>query len=172
MHIAIAQINPTIGDFKGNLQLILDNMRRARAGGAELLLFPELAICGYPPMDLVNNSDFLAQNLHVLDRVIAETGDEMAVVIGHLYDSPQPGIGKKQNVVSVLHHGRLIHTQAKTRLPTYDVFDEARYFQPATQRMPFNFRGLRIGIAICEDFWPLAGLNRSSEDSHRTGSGT
>jgi NAD+ synthase (glutamine-hydrolysing) len=153
MKVAVGQINTTIGDFAGNVEKIITCTRRAEQEGAELIVFPEMCICGYPPMDLLDYERFVQENLRAVRRLQRELPREVGVLVG--YVDKTKGVGGKalQNVVSVIHRGEIIHSQAKTLLPTYDVFDEARYFQPAAERRTFTFKGLRIGAAICEDIW-------------------
>lgn len=153
MRVAIGQINSTIGDFEGNIQKIISYVQEAKHGGAEIIVFPELAICGYPPMDLLEHPAFLQENLKALRHLQHNTPSEIAVVVG--YVDKNPGLSGKsiQNCAAVIYNGEVIHRQAKTLLPTYDVFDEARYFEPAGKRTVFKFKGLQIGIAICEDMW-------------------
>jgi len=153
VRIAIAQCNPTIGDFNGNRVRVLNCAHQARDHGAELVLFPELAICGYPPMDLLDQRTFLEENRRALRALQHELPPEIAVVVGAVDANRLPTGKPLQNVAVVMHQGRVLHTQAKTLLPTYDVFDEARYFEPASERVPFELHGVRIGIAICEDIW-------------------
>ncbi len=153
LRVAIAQCNPTIGDFAGNRARILNATRQARDHDAELVVFPELAVCGYPPMDLLDQRTFLEENQRSLRCLQRELPEDTAVAIGFV-DANREADGKPlQNTVAVLHDGRVIHTQAKTLLPTYDVFDEARYFEPALARQPFTLHGVSVGIAICEDIW-------------------
>jgi NAD+ synthase (glutamine-hydrolysing) len=153
MKIAVAQINTTIGDYRGNVEKILSFAERAKKKGVELLVFPEMCICGYPPMDLLDFDRFVQENRRALRRLQHELPAGPAVVVGYV-DKTRGVAGKGlQNVVSVLRDGELIHSQAKTLLPTYDVFDEARYFEPAASRGICEIDGLRIGIAVCEDLW-------------------
>ncbi len=162
MKVACAQINPTIGDFAGNCDKVLSYTRRAHEAGCELAVFPELCLCGYPPMDLLEHESFIEENLKTLRRVQAEAPAGIGVVVGHV-DRNRSRPGKALfNAASLILDGKVIHTQAKTLLPTYDVFDEARWFEPASERTVVSFAGERIGIAICEDLWwedePAPGL--------------
>ncbi len=153
MRIAIAQCNPIIGAFDGNRRRILNAARQARDYGAELVLFPELAVCGYPPMDLLDQRTFVEANQKSVRMLQHELPADLAVVVGYVETNLAVSGKPLQNVAAVLHQGRVLHLQAKTLLPTYDVFDEARYFEPAAVRTPFELHGVRLGIAICEDIW-------------------
>jgi NAD+ synthase (glutamine-hydrolysing) len=153
LRIAIGQINPVIGDFRGNVDKILEYAARARELGAELAVFPEMCICGYPPMDLVEHASFVEAGLQELRRLQQACPRGLGVVAGYV-DRNRAQSGKALvNAVSLLADGKLIATRTKTLLPSYDVFDEARYFQPAASREVIPFRGERLGIAICEDMW-------------------
>ncbi len=153
MKTAIAQINTTIGDFSGNALRILEFATRARSLGAQMVIFPELAICGYPPMDLLDHDTFVEENLRSLRHLQRDLPPDLAVVVGYV-DRSRGGAGKSlQNVVAVVRDGRLYARQAKRLLPTYDVFDEARYFEPGDRSQCFVVDDIRIGIAICEDIW-------------------
>ena len=153
MKVACAQINPTIGDFDGNCDKVLSYARRARDAGCQLAVFPELCLCGYPPMDLLEHDSFVEENLKALRRVQGAAPAGMGIVVGHV-DRNRSRPGKALlNAASLIADGKIIHTQAKTLLPTYDVFDEARWFEPASERTVVAFGGERIGIAICEDLW-------------------
>ncbi|MGA2612975.1 MAG: NAD+ synthase [Spirochaetia bacterium] len=153
MKIACGQINPTIGDFHGNLEKVLSFSRRAREAGCSLAVFPEMCLCGYPPMDLLEQDSFVEENLKTLRRVQSDAPTGIGIVVGYVdRNRGRPGKGLL-NVASLISDGKVIHTQAKTLLPTYDVFDEARWFEPADRRSVVGFGGERIGIAICEDLW-------------------
>ena len=152
MKIALGQINPTVGDFSGNAQKIVDFSRRAKAVGAGLILFPELSVCGYPPRDLVERSSFVAKNRETVDRIAAET-DGIAVICG-LVTPAQAETGKSvMNSAALLRDGKLAFLQSKMLLPTYDVFDEMRNFAPARAQELFDFCGNRMALTICEDAW-------------------
>ena len=153
MRIAIGQINFTIGDFSGNTDKILDYVRRARGQGAELILFPELAVCGYPPMDLLDQDRFAELNIRGVRILQRELPHDTAVGVGFVNRSPYPQGKSLVNEYAILHGGRIAFEQIKTLLPTYDVFDEARNFESAREWSVFEYRGERIGVAICEDVW-------------------
>ena len=155
MRVAIAQLNTTIGDFAGNLAKIRACARRSRQEGADLLLLPELALSGYPPMDLLERASFLRDQQAALEqlRTLSAELTGLAIVTGAIVPSPAGGRKRIASAAVSLLDGEIAHVQAKTLLPTYDVFDEARYFQPATSREPWSFHGRRIGLAICEDVW-------------------
>jgi NAD+ synthase (glutamine-hydrolysing) len=153
MRIAIAQINSTIGDFSGNRKKILDYTRRAAEQGAELALFPELAVCGYPPMDLLDQDRFVEMNIRTLRTLQRELPPGIAVGLGFVNRNPWPRGKSLVNEYGVILGGALAFEQINTLLPTYDVFDEARNFEPAREWPVFEFRGERIGFAVCEDVW-------------------
>jgi NAD+ synthase (glutamine-hydrolysing) len=151
--IALGQINTTIGDFTGNTHTIQNAATRARREGAELIVFPELSLCGYPPMDLLDDPSFVDQTIIALDHLQKTLPPDIAVVVGYV-DRTQGSAEKAlQNVAAVVLNGKVVFRQAKRLLPTYDVFDEARYFQPGSGSAVWEYRGYRIGIAICEDIW-------------------
>jgi NAD+ synthetase len=148
VRVAIAQINPTVGDIAGNVERIASCAQRARAAGAAVLVTPELAICGYPPEDLLLRLDFYA----ACERGLAELAARvhgLALVVGH----PREAGGRRYNAASVLLDGAVLATYHKRNLPNYTVFDEARYFEPGTEPCVFAHRGVRFGINICEDVW-------------------
>jgi NAD+ synthase (glutamine-hydrolysing) len=151
MKIGFAQINPTVGDLRGNCELITRAYERLAAAGAELVLTPELAITGYPPQDLVLKSRFVPENLAIVDKLHAHVG-ETALLVGFV--DRNEGRGKPfRNAAALLERGKPIRKTYKSLLPTYDVFDEERYFQPATRVEPFDVKGRKIGVTICEDIW-------------------
>jgi NAD+ synthase (glutamine-hydrolysing) len=154
MRIAIAQINSTIGDFSGNRERIIRFARRARdETGAELVLFPELAVCGYPPMDLLDQDCFTELNLRTLHILQRQLPPDIAVGLGYVGRNPYSGGKALVNLYGIILGGKLVFEQIKTLLPTYDVFDEARNFECAQAWSAFEWKGERIGIAICEDVW-------------------
>ncbi|MBV9144307.1 MAG: NAD+ synthase [Acidobacteria bacterium] len=152
MKIALGQINPTIGDFCGNAEKIIDYIARAKQQNADLILFPELAICGYPPRDLVEKPSFVTGNGETLQR-IAKEARGISAVCG-LVTPTQSETGKSvMNSAAVVRDGRVQFLQSKMLLPTYDVFDEDRYFSPARKQEVFSLDGSRIALTICEDAW-------------------
>jgi NAD+ synthase (glutamine-hydrolysing) len=151
MKIGFAQINPTVGDLRGNCELIISSYERLAAAGAELVLTPELAITGYPPQDLVFKSRFVPENLTALEKLHSRVGDT-ALLVGFV--DRNHGRGKPfHNAAALLERGKPIRKTYKSLLPTYDVFDEDRYFEPATRVEPFEVQGKKIGVTICEDIW-------------------
>ncbi|MCL2293886.1 MAG: NAD+ synthase [Spirochaetes bacterium] len=159
MKIAISQINTIVGDFSGNREKILEYTNRALNNGADVVVFPELALCGYPLHDLLDQDIFYEKTNESLNWLQENIPDNIAVLVGHvsknIHHNTQ-GQKKYNNSVSVILRQEIVFSQAKETLPLYDVFDETRYFQPATSRNIFEFKGLKIGIAICEDAtWTL-----------------
>jgi NAD+ synthase/NAD+ synthase (glutamine-hydrolysing) len=154
MRIALAQINTTVGDLDGNSAKILDFARHAERAGAEVVAFPELALTGYPPRDLVEKHSFLDRTAVALRRIAQESSNlDLTLIIGYVARSPENSAIKAQNAAAVIESGQIVFDQRKMLLPTYDVFDEARYFQPAAHQSICTIRGSRVALAICEDFW-------------------
>lgn len=154
MRIALAQINNTLGDLTGNATKILDFSRRAADGGADVVVFPELALTGYPPRDLVEKDSFLDRTADALQRIASESaGSKITIVVGYVAHSPKNSAIKAQNAAAVIQGGRIVFDQRKMLLPTYDVFDEARYFQPADSQSLVTICGKKVALAICEDAW-------------------
>ena len=151
MKIALAQFNPIIGDFEGNSARILQIASEAKSSGADLAVFPELCLCGYPPQDLVERRAFIERNqteLASLARKIA-----LPSIVGYVGKN-QDNTGKPvTNSAALIGEGKILFEQRKMLLPTYDVFDEARYFQPAVAQQVFALGSEKLGITICEDFW-------------------
>src|SRR6266704_3320845 len=151
MKIGFAQIDTTVGDLSGNCELIIRAYEHLAAAGAELVLTPELAITGYPPQDLVFKSRFVPENLAVLERLHSRVGSA-ALLVGFV--DRNAGKGKPfHNAAALLEAGKPIRKAHKSLLPTYDVFDEDRYFEPAGCVEPFDLGGKKLGVTICEDIW-------------------
>ncbi len=159
MKIGFAQINTTVGDFAGNCARILASYRELDAAGAGIVLTPELAITGYPPQDLLFKSRFVPENLAALDRLRGEIRSA-ALVVGFI-DANRSESGRHfHNAAAVLESGREPRIIHKSLLPTYDVFDEARYFEPASAVSPVIIQGRSFGVTICEDIWTREFLPR------------
>jgi NAD+ synthetase len=165
MRVALAQLDPRVADLAGNAARIEAAYARAVTAGAELVVFPELALIGYPPLDLLGRDDFVSRAARALEALAARLGPIPALV-GCVWPTPDRGGRPVQNVAALLAGGRICGTQAKTRLPTYDVFDEDRYFEPARERRPIVLAGRRVGITVCEDIWdgPHEGRRRYRVD--------
>jgi len=153
--IALAQINPTVGDFSGNLAKIAEFVERANLAGAELVMFPELAVCGYPPADLLEKDAFLKKAQETLAEIAKLTVGvgRPAVLVGCALASGKE-VGKRaKNVAVLMDGGKVVFEQQKMLLPFYDVFDEQRYFEAGEAQSLFILRGTPIAITICEDAW-------------------
>lgn len=155
MKLALAQINPTVGDFPGNIRKIVDTTRAADDCGADLVIFPELAICGYFPADLLEKRSFLERTQDALHRVAeqATEGRRISVLCGCVTAAAEATGKRVMNSAALLRRGRIDFVQSKMLLPYYDVFDEQRYFAPAASQSVFELVGERLGITICEDAW-------------------
>ena len=154
MKIALAQINPTIGDFDGNAQKILEFSGRAEQGGADLVLFPELAVCGYPPADLLEKPSFVARAGQVVEQLAACTAHSRTAILCGYVTPAHHGTGKRvMNSAALLRNGHIEFVQSKMLLPFYDVFDEQRYFAPAPKQRLFPLAGRQVALTICEDAW-------------------
>jgi len=151
IRVGIAQINSTVGDLSGNTRKIIESIDQAKSLGVDLLTFPELAITGYPPEDLLLKPQFIKQNRESLNRIIEHCSD-IAVVVGFV-DSD----GDIYNAAAVLYDKKLVGVYHKFYLPNYGVFDENRYFQAGRECPVFIIYGIGIGITICEDMWYEAG---------------
>jgi len=162
MKIGFAQINPTVGDLRGNFEKIASAYDQLARAGADIVIAPELAVSGYPPQDLVFKSRFVPENLAVLDQ-LQKRLNEPALLVGFV--DRNEGRGKPfHNAAALLQAREPLQKTHKSLLPTYDVFDEDRYFEPAREIAPLNFRGHRIGVTICEDIWTERYLPRPFYD--------
>ncbi len=151
LRIGMAQINTTVGDFAGNTRKILKAISEARSLGIDLITFPELAICGYPPEDLLLKAQFIEENLRSLDKVVASSSG-LTIVVGFVDTK-----GDIYNAAAVIHDGKLAGVYHKIYLPNYGVFDENRYFQAGKECPIYTIAGVGVGINICEDIWYEAG---------------
>jgi NAD+ synthetase len=152
MRLGLLQLNATIGAYEKNRARIEEGYREAVSRGAELVLAPELALCGYPPRDLLLRDDFIQRGLDTLAQLAATVGD-VPLIVGYVdRNDTRPG-RMLRNAAAVLHQGKIMQRVAKCLLPTYDVFDEDRYFEPAEKVAPVELLGRRIALTICEDIW-------------------
>ncbi len=154
MNIFLAQQNYHIGNFESNTRKIIDAIREARARGGDLIVFSELAVCGYPPRDFLEFDDFIEQSLLAIDK-IREEADSIGVIIGAPSRNPQIEGKDLFNSAYLLYEKKIAGIAHKTLLPTYDIFDEYRYFEPAYEWNVIPFKGLRLAITICEDIWNI-----------------
>lgn len=152
MRLALAQIDTTVGDFDHNVDAILKAAREARTRGARLVLTPELSVCGYPPRDFLEMPAFHEAAERAVERLVREAPPEVAILAGTIEPHEGPG-GAVYNGAVLIREGRIVARARKCLLPTYDVFDEARWFEPATEPLLVELDGVRIGVTICEDLW-------------------
>jgi NAD+ synthase (glutamine-hydrolysing) len=153
VRIALLQINPTAGDIAGNSRLVVDGVKRARDENADLVVTPELALMGYLPRDLLMSGGFVRKSCEELSRIAGELKDAPAALIGVATPSPSDMGRPLYNSAVLIHGGQVGPAFHKTLLPTYDVFDEDRYFEPAREPGVLESNGWRLGISICEDVW-------------------
>lgn len=152
MKIALVQINPVIGDFAHQCRSILSYAREAKNRGCDLVIFPEMAVCGYPPRDLLEQKAFIHANQKAMEHLV-NTIAGIGVVAGYVAPNPN-GMGKALfNAAVLFEDGRVLYRINKQLLPTYDVFDEHRHFEPGQPSLPFLYKGHRLGLTICEDVW-------------------
>ncbi len=168
LRIALAQINPLVGDVRGNTNLVLEAWREAAKQGADLVVFPELALSGYPPEDLLLKAEFVAANVDAVERTAAEGPGGTVAVVGFVahdgvaaddreWDFTVPARNDLHDSVAVLADGQVIGVYHKGRLPTYGVFDEARWFRAGYEPLVVNLAGVALGVTICEDIWTPKG---------------
>lgn len=148
MYIALAQVNPIVGDLHYNSDKILVCTEKARSAGAELVIFPELTLTGYPPRDLLFCNKFLNAVDAGVEKLLPASRD-----IGILIGAPHRDTGRLYNTALLLYGGKVAGKQYKSLIPFYDVFDEQRYFTPARERNCIDFKGLKLGVTVCEDIW-------------------
>jgi NAD+ synthetase len=152
MKIAIVQINPTIGAFQHNAKKIISRAAAARDQGCDLVIFSELAIPGYPPRDLLDKPQFIRAGQNCLDKLVAQI-QGIGVIVGCVTENSAPGGKPLFNTAVLFEDGRVLRQVHKQLLPTYDVFDERRHFEPGLPGEPFPYKGHRLGLTICEDMW-------------------
>ncbi len=157
LRIAVAQFNATVGDLTGNVERIIECASQARDRGAQLLLTPELALCGYPPEDLLLRPDFYRACKRALDDLAGRV-EGIALIVGH----PEEHEGRRHNAATVIENGRIMAVYRKIRLPNYDVFDEKRYFDPGNEACVVTLGGVRCGINICADIWEPGAAERAA----------
>ncbi len=157
MKISINQINPVIGDFEHNLSIVAEAVRKASLSGCDLAVFPELTLMGYPPKDLLEKPAFIKRNSEYLEK-LSKNSLSIGIICGFI-DINHSGKGKPLiNGAAFLHNGKIICTGGKKLLPSYDVFDETRYFEPAEKGLFFELNGKIIGVSICEDIWNVGDI--------------
>jgi len=152
MKIALAQLNPTVGDIKNNCEKIIKYIKEAKKANIDLIVFPELSIIGYPPKDLLYNPDFLESSYSALNELILPETNDIGVIVGTATKDKEKDY-MLHNSALLLYNDKIIGQADKTLLPNYDVFDEQRYFEPAKERTCFDFKGMRLAVNICEDIW-------------------
>ena len=158
MKIALAQLNFHIGNFEGNLQKMQGMVTKAKALKADMIVFPELATCGYPPRDFLEFNDFIEKSYASVEQ-LAAMAQGIAIVVGSPSRNPKLEGKDLFNSAFVLFDGKIQHVQHKTLLPTYDIFDEYRYFEPADEWHTFTYKGKTIALTICEDIWNVGNEN-------------
>ncbi|MFT4552907.1 MAG: NAD+ synthase (glutamine-hydrolyzing) [Chlamydiales bacterium] len=161
MHIYISQLNPTIGNLEANTESIISSISAATAEGADLIVFPELSICGYPPEDFLLLPHFLEAMQQQLNHIV-KASHNITAIVGCIRENPSTKEKQLFNSAAIIQNGELLGFQDKLLLPTYDIFDERRYFEPGKEISPWDICGKRVGISICEDIWQHSGLLNSS----------
>jgi NAD+ synthase (glutamine-hydrolysing) len=146
LRVALAQINPTVGDLAGNTGLIADSVKSAQVQGANLIVFPEMIVTGYPVEDLALRPSFQAASIRAVQEIAASITGDIVAVVGYLDQGPK-------NAVAVIHNGKIVATYVKRHLPNYGVFDEFRNFVPGDQNLVVRIHGVDVAVAICEDIW-------------------
>jgi NAD+ synthetase len=171
LRVGLGQMNPTVGDFTGNLKKILAFTEQAEEKGCDFVVFPELAVCGYPVWDLAVKRSFIQENLRSLEEIAkASRSLKVSVIVGYVDEGPSEN-GKSRNAVAWISQGKIRLRQYKALLPTYDVFLEGIFFEPGEERRTVSWKGMRVGTAVCEDLWeeryrrkPLQELTRRGAD--------
>jgi len=159
LKVALAQINPTVGDVVGNARLIEAWIRRAEGQSADLVVFPELAVLGYPPRDLLDRGELIAASVRAVEALAGKCRG-VAALVGFARPAGSETGRPLENAAALLADGKVQAVRVKTLPPSYDVFDETRYFRPGPPAQPVAFRGVRLGVTICEDLWDPEALER------------
>jgi NAD+ synthase/NAD+ synthase (glutamine-hydrolysing) len=152
MKIALVQLNPVIGDFKYQCRRIVAYAEKAKARGCDLAVFPEMAVCGYPPKDLLEQKAFVEANRQAVEHLVNNISG-IGILLGYVAANPDPSGKPLLNAAVLFEDGRVLHQAYKQLLPTYDVFDERRHFEPGRPGLPVQYKGHRLGVTICEDVW-------------------
>jgi len=163
MRLALAQLNPIVGDIEGNCRKIADAIAQAAGAGAELIVFAELSVTGYPPRDLLRKEQFVADSVQAVEALAKECGS-VAALVGYVRPNPGRSGRSLQNAAALLADGCIKKVHVKTLLPTYDVFDETHYFQPGGKSDCIEIAGRKIGLTICEDLWDAQALGQQLYD--------
>ena len=159
MKIALAQLNFIIGDFNHNYRIMAEAIDEAVANSADLIVFPELAVCGYPPRDFLEFKDFISRSHEVVENLAKHAGEKIAVILGAPTVNPNPEGKDLFNSAYFIENGEIRDAAHKTLLPTYDIFDEYRYFEPVSDYKVIEFKGQRIALTVCEDIWNIGNEN-------------
>jgi NAD+ synthetase len=163
MRVALCQFNPIIGEITGNRRAIAEHVDRAAAARADLAVFGELSLVGYPPRDLLSKDGLVAASVAAVEE-LATHAITTAALVGFVRPTPDKEGRALQNCAALLADGKVQHVHVKNLLPTYDVFDETRYFEPGPTPTPLEFNGRRIGLSVCEDLWDAEALGRAIYD--------
>ena len=158
MKIALAQLNYHIGNFEGNVAKIISRIEQAKSDGVDIICFGELAVCGYPPRDFLEFSDFIGLCNEAIDKILLAS-EGIAVVVGAPIVNSVPEGKDLYNAAYFIADKEILHVQHKALLPTYDIFDEYRYFEPGTSFNVVAYKGKRIALTICEDIWNIGNEN-------------
>ena len=158
MRISIAQLNFHIGNFKGNLEKMIQAIQKAKEDKCDLVCFAELAVCGYPPRDFLEFDDFIRRCEKSIET-LKEYSQGIGIIVGSPSRNPQIEGKDLFNSAYLIYDGEILHDYHKTLLPTYDVFDEYRYFEPASSFEIIEFKGVKIALTICEDIWNIGNEN-------------
>ena len=153
MKIALSQLNYHIGNFQGNFSKMEHAIQQASAEGADLVVFSELSICGYPPLDLLERKDFINSCMDHVEKLAKTIGPELGVLVGGPEFNPHKEGKLLFNSVFFLNDGAIKQVFRKSLLPTYDIFDEYRYFEPNREFKALKFKGKKLAVTICEDLW-------------------